>query len=185
MYSNINHKRHSCHWVCNIKLLFLFRFTHCGSGGWSSHFGFFIGILNCWQKLRDMGPFFIYILAVVVVVCWSVSLLSNFFPSLSTKTVLCISNNAVCKISRMVWIFTVHMLSTDCFLHAVGKTHHSSNNFQTGEGEKARKCKRKQIFFLFMYDAITSPQKKNSFLWHLILHFCLHYNMKMIKSKMK
>lgn len=39
-----------------------------------------------------------------------------------------------------------------------------SNIFQTGEGKKARKCEKKQIFFLFMYDAMIPPQKKNSLL---------------------
>lgn len=174
---------HSCHWLCNLKLLFLFPFTHCGSGARSSHFSFFISILKCLIELKRYRTLsFTYILTVMAVLCWSVSFLSNLFSSLSTKIILCISNNAICTFSKMVWIFAVNILSARCFLQLVGKTYHSSPWATIFKQEEGR---RKQIFFLFMYDAMNSLQNKPSFLWHLIFHFCLHYNMKMVRRKLK
>lgn len=108
-------------------LLYLFPFIPCESGAQSRHFGFFISVFECLIQLKRWETLpFISTLAVVVVLCWSIRLLGSFFPSLSTKVVLFISKNAVCTVSRMVWIFVVKILSADCFPCAVGKIHHSN-----------------------------------------------------------
>lgn len=103
------------------------------------------------EEIRDT---FIYILAVVVVLCWSVSLLNHFLPSLSTKnfnlhfqqrSMYCFKDSMnICFeriINRLVSAYSKENLSFK----------YISNNFQTEEGEKEKKWGETSIFSISVW----------------------------------